>query len=61
MSLTNKTIPLSVVSTTAASDDDHVITSGDSDAYNPVTVSTRYIGKIGGANRSRRLMDFIKR
>lgn len=27
---------------------------------NPVTVSTRYVGKIGGANRPRRLMDYLK-
>lgn len=39
------------------------VTSGGtiSNPDNPVTVSTRYVGKIGGANRSRRLMDFIRR
>lgn len=42
---------------------DFTVTSGGtiSNPDNPVTVSTRYVGKIGGANRSRRLMDFIRR
>lgn len=38
------------------------VTSGGtiSDPENPSTIATRFAGKIGGANRPRRLLDYIK-